>query len=118
MLRIGLFLCCCFYISNVSYAQTNSYQIVGKPLHALKESPKKITFSKSLFLAPLDKYAIRSTKTIPAIVPNTFSISNQYYEHLGFFCKVELRLEQKNKLPIKFRLGEVQYVERLEGKYD
>lgn len=118
MLRIGFFLCFCFLISNISYTQIDTYQIVGKSLHALKTPPKKIAFSTPRFLAPLDRYAIRSKKTIPAIIPNAFSISSQYYEHLGFFCKVELRLEQKNNLPIKFRLGEVQYVERLEGKYD
>lgn len=40
------------------------------------------------------------------------------YEDLAFFCKIEVQLEKAAKMPIKFRLGEVQEVERLEGKYE
>lgn len=36
---------------------------------------------------------------------------------LATFCRLELKLEKAAKFPIKFRLGEVQYVERMEGKY-
>lgn len=38
------------------------------------------------------------------------------YHNLAFFCKVEVQLEKKVKLPVKFRLGDVDYVDRLEGK--
>lgn len=38
------------------------------------------------------------------------------YNELGFFCKVEVQMEKVTKLPIKFRLGDVQYLEKLEGK--
>ncbi len=44
------------------------------------------------------------------------SLSNNYYDHLAFFCKVELRLEKVAKIPVKFRLGDVDYVDELEGK--
>jgi len=40
------------------------------------------------------------------------------YDRLGFFCKMEVQLERSVKFPVKFRLGTVQYVESLEGKYD
>lgn len=36
---------------------------------------------------------------------------------LPFFCDLELKLEASAKMPIKIRLGEVQAVERKEGKY-
>ncbi len=39
------------------------------------------------------------------------------YEDLAFFCKLEVQMEKKAKLPIKVRLGDVEYVDRLEGKY-
>jgi hypothetical protein len=39
------------------------------------------------------------------------------YQDLAFFCKLEVQLEKKASFPIKFRLGDVQYVDRLEGKY-
>ncbi len=38
------------------------------------------------------------------------------YQALAFFCKVEVKLEKAVSFPIKFRLGDVQYVDRLEGK--
>lgn len=38
------------------------------------------------------------------------------YSDLAFFCKVEVKMEKATHFPIKFRLGDVQYVERLEGK--
>ena len=40
------------------------------------------------------------------------------YHSLAFFCKVEVQLEKKTKIPIKFRLGDVRYVDWLEGKID
>ncbi|MEL6629694.1 MAG: hypothetical protein AAFQ92_29705, partial [Bacteroidota bacterium] len=39
-------------------------------------------------------------------------------DHLAFFCRVELHLEKAANIPIKFRLGSVDYVDRLEGKRD
>ncbi len=41
---------------------------------------------------------------------------NNYTRHLPFFCREEWKFEQKTKLPLKFRLGSVPYVDRLEGK--
>ena len=38
------------------------------------------------------------------------------YEKLGAFCKWEVQIEKAARMPVKFRLGEVQYVERMEGK--
>jgi len=42
--------------------------------------------------------------------------SSYYVSHLGFFCKKELQLEDKTHLPVRFRLGSLQEVNRLEGK--
>lgn len=38
------------------------------------------------------------------------------YKDLAFFCKMEVKMEKAARFPIKFRLGDVPYVERLEGK--
>ena len=38
------------------------------------------------------------------------------YKDLAFFCKIEVQLERAVKLPVKFRLGSVDYVDYLEGK--
>jgi hypothetical protein len=50
-------------------------------------------------------------------------LSNPYriptIDHLpGMFCKMEYRLEKKNKLAPRFRLGSLQYTEWMEGKQE
>ncbi len=37
-------------------------------------------------------------------------------ETLPFFCKIEHKMGVNQKLLVKFRLGDVQYVDELEGK--
>ncbi|MBS1601354.1 MAG: hypothetical protein JST42_01710 [Bacteroidetes bacterium] len=39
-----------------------------------------------------------------------------YVNHLGFFCKKELFLEKTIHIPVRLRLGSLDYVNRLEGK--
>ncbi|MEQ8703904.1 MAG: hypothetical protein RIC19_08280 [Phaeodactylibacter sp.] len=38
------------------------------------------------------------------------------FKHLGIICKWEYRIEQSVQFPVKFRLGEYHYVQKLEGK--
>jgi hypothetical protein len=38
------------------------------------------------------------------------------YADLAFFCKMEVKIERAARFPIKFRLGDVGYVDWLEGK--
>jgi hypothetical protein len=62
-----------------------------------------------------------STKSDPPIHLSSYLLKTDIpnlhtYEHLPFFCKVEVKLEQAAKFPIKFRLGDVPYVDYLEGK--
>ena len=37
---------------------------------------------------------------------------------LAFFCRLEVKMEKAAKFPVKFRLGDVQQVDMLEGKYE
>lgn len=38
------------------------------------------------------------------------------YMRTPFFCRIESALEKKSRIPVRFRLGSVDYVNRLEGK--
>ena len=47
--------------------------------------------------------------------PTRLSPAAYRYQDLAFFCKVEVKLEHAAQMPVKFRLGSVQYVDQLEG---
>ena len=58
---------------------------------------------------------------LETLILNPTSLENYKaynYHSLAFFCKVEVQLEKKTKIPVKFRLGDVRYVDWLEGKID
>lgn len=49
----------------------------------------------------------------------SFGIINRLQLHARpFFCDIEFQMEKASGFPVKFRLGDVQYVNRLEGKID
>ena len=72
------------------------------------EFPPFFTFKK-VFAPPVSNDRNRVNNPVPLVYS---------YDKLAFFCKVEVKLENAVKFPVKFRLGSVDYVDRLEGKRD
>jgi hypothetical protein len=49
--------------------------------------------------------------------PTYHTLSPDYYTKcLGFFCRVELQVEKKINIPLRFRVGSLDYLNKLEGK--
>lgn len=71
-------------------------------------------------LAPLTEVSL--PPALPSIMPQRLPQSTQLYQYnaadLAFFCRVEVKLERATKIPVRFRLGDVQYVDYLENKFD
>ena len=48
--------------------------------------------------------------------PSTVLIKPFDKKDLPFFCRIEYDMIKQKNIPVKFRLGDVQYVDQLEGK--
>ena len=88
---------------------------------------KKICFFVNLllisFISAKAQSANDTSVTIKKILPDSikyFSLhilpSDYYASHLGFFCKKELQVQKALKFSLKFRLGTVEYCDKMEGK--
>jgi len=101
----------------LTVAKGQSTTIAGKSILALQKEKSAAPagfFVEKMTIQAADKYpslltVFQANRTVPTIYS---------FEELAFFCKVEVELEKAAGLPVKFRLGSVPYVDRLEGKTD
>lgn len=73
------------------------------------------------FQNPYSKMKVKSgnrTKPVSLLNPVPCSVISRdfYTRDFGFFCKMELQFEKTTKIPLRFRLGSLQYNDYLEQK--
>lgn len=102
--------------------QSASFSLQDKNLVELRQLAQKTSDSfqrSAIFLRPgFTPFLSNTSATQPIQVSATTSPLPPAwrYEDLALFCKIEVKMEKALNMPVKVRLGEVQYVERMEGK--
>ena len=103
----NLFLVCSMLLSINSFAQKQA-----QPLKPLQGRVNEL-------LLPLKDSTIRQTSFVPASGFNASSpaISPRFYvSQLGFVCRKEWQFQKATGLPLRIRVGSLDYVNKLEGK--
>ena len=93
----------------------------GKDIFKLRPSTQKssnyASFYKSNYKKPVQpKLYIKPVIIILNPVSCSVIRADFYAQNFGFFCKKELQFEKATKIPLRFRLGSLQYNDYMEGK--
>jgi len=89
----------------------------------LNKSIPQLLEGQSKIVSPFLGFTIKKMRETPplwndgklSLKPSPFNGVNA--RPMAFFCKIEVILEKKNGVPIKFRLGDIDKVDQLEGKF-
>ena len=79
------------------------------------EKVEKQDFQKKVL--PPSLQSVFSADMILEKPTSYFSIKKSKSSKMPFFCDVEAKMEKASKLPVRFRLGDAQTVDRKEGKW-
>jgi len=85
---------------------------LGNTVNAQLVVPEVPTYSTPL----LQKLTVIDTSQSSSMMYNVFDYAKAYHNSLGIFCKGENLISKNAPVNFRFRLGNLDYVNKLEGK--
>jgi hypothetical protein len=118
-----LFFCMIFVVNGITgqnlYTQSPENQALFYTKLAYSKSPI-INIHKAFHQSGSKKNEQEKISVKQGFLPSPVSCSlvaaDFYTRNFGFFCKKELQFEKATKIPLRFRVGSLQYNNYLEGK--
>ena len=96
-----------YFFTEGRTTQAKNFKYEDKKISILSFSPQVLSFHPVYDLSNSTSGNNFYTLQVP---------SSTYYQSLGFFCKKELQFQNTTSVPLRFRLGSLDYVNKLEGK--
>ncbi len=118
--RQAVFFLMLFFLLLINHEGTAQYSLKGKSVRTLKS--EKVDFSRHLSPVLPSSFVVkkegRPDLLISSSLPEVNKVPSIYrFDELGLFCKFEVQIEKATRFPVKIRLGEVEAVDRKEGKW-
>jgi hypothetical protein len=92
-----------------NYSNYTGFFRSGSHRYFIKNTPE---YRQEMAVKPI-ALSLSTFAFYPLISPVT---KDFYSQHLSFFCRKELQIEKATSIPLRFRLGSLQYTDYLEQK--
>ncbi|MEJ7770220.1 MAG: hypothetical protein WKF89_20545, partial [Chitinophagaceae bacterium] len=79
------------------------------PLTVVSILKMKESYLKNAEVFQPGHFLIGAGKTLTQPALNQLISADYYTQHFGFFCRKELQIEKSTRIPMRFRLGSLEY---------